>query len=189
MARACVLSRTRVCPAPASPARTHACEVHTHTPTPTQVSLSVSPSAWVHVHHHRPAGTLLLSLQVGQFVSVCVRASCWLGPPVLRWTVTRYLPGSDLPRRGEEAAPVTTGTDETPKRRTKRQIWRGSTRQLLRDSRLRNQKLRRNERRSCTQQSKKREKRRQTGEILFSFAPTRPPRERKKRKGIVMLGV
>ena len=65
----------------ASPARTHACEVHTHTPTRTQVSLSVSPSAWVHVHHHRPAGTLLLSLQVGQFAFVCVRASRWLGPP------------------------------------------------------------------------------------------------------------
>ena len=80
-----VLSRTRVCPALASPARTHACEVHTHTPTPTQVSLSVSPSAWVHSRHHHPAGTLLFSLQVGQFVLVCVRASRRLGPPGLRF--------------------------------------------------------------------------------------------------------
>ena len=56
-------------------------EVHMHTPTPTQVSLSVSPSAWVHSrHHHHPADMLLLSLQVGQFVLVCVRASRWLGP-------------------------------------------------------------------------------------------------------------
>ena len=36
-------------------------------------------------HYHRRAGTLLLSLQVGQFVLVCVRASRWLGPPGLRF--------------------------------------------------------------------------------------------------------
>ena len=45
------------------------------------------------------------------------------------------------------------------------------------------------EMRSCTQQGKKGEKRRQTREILFSFAPTRPPRERKEGWGFVMLGV
>ena len=47
-------------------------------------AVSPHPHRVAHFKYHE-VGILLLSLQVGQFVLVCVRASRWLGPPGLRF--------------------------------------------------------------------------------------------------------
>ena len=115
-----------------------------------------------------------------------------------RWTVTCYLPGSDLHCRGEEAAPqeesrgtteqqrratrpqvVTTGTEERTTRRMRRQIARGSRSRHFASFSSRN---RVEEKLAPVHPAEQEEREETTNERDSLFFRSHPPTSRKKRR-------